>query len=70
MQREISERLTPEQRIKYEQLNKEMRERAKKAMPDRKHRSGGSDGSKEGSDREKSPAGGSPSQSDKPTGGK
>ena len=30
MEREISEKLTPEQRVKFEQLNKEMRDRARK----------------------------------------
>jgi Spy/CpxP family protein refolding chaperone len=44
MQREISERLTPEQRVKYERLNRELRElresrekieREKRAKPDR-----------------------------------
>jgi len=34
MEREVSSVLTPEQIVKYEQLNKEMRERAKKVMPD------------------------------------
>lgn len=37
MEREISERLTPGQRLKYDQLNKEMRERVKKVVPDRNH---------------------------------
>ena len=41
MEHEISEKLTPEQRVKYEQLNKEMRERARKVMPDRNNRPGG-----------------------------
>lgn len=35
MEREISEKLTPEQRVKYDELNKEMRERAKKVMPEK-----------------------------------
>ena len=30
MEREISEKLTPEQRVKFEQLNKEMRERGRR----------------------------------------
>lgn len=38
MEREISAQLTPEQRTKFEQLNKEMRERAKKFSPERKNR--------------------------------
>jgi uncharacterized membrane protein len=44
MEREISEKLTPEQRSKFEQLNKEMRERAKRVMPDRKKRPPGPGG--------------------------
>jgi hypothetical protein len=35
MQHEISEKLTPEQLVKYEQFNKEMRERARRVMPER-----------------------------------
>ena len=35
MEREVSAKLTPEQRIKYEKLNKEMRERAKKVVPEK-----------------------------------
>jgi uncharacterized membrane protein len=35
MQREIAEKLTPEQRVKFEQMNKDMRERMKKFMNDR-----------------------------------
>ncbi len=38
MEREISEKLTPAQLVKYEQLNKEMRERAKKVVPDKNNR--------------------------------
>ncbi len=41
MQREIAEKLTPEQRTKFEQMNKEFRERARKFMPDRPVRPGG-----------------------------
>jgi len=41
MEREIAERLTPEQRIKFDQLNKEMRERAKRFTPDRQTGAGG-----------------------------
>jgi Spy/CpxP family protein refolding chaperone len=35
MQREIAGKLTPEQRAKFEQINKEMRERVKRFMNDR-----------------------------------
>ncbi|MEI6107168.1 MAG: hypothetical protein WCR49_09145 [Opitutae bacterium] len=35
MQREIAEKLTPEQRAKFEQMNKDMRERVKKFTNDR-----------------------------------
>jgi len=35
MEREVSEKLTPEQREKFDKLNKEMRERARKVMPER-----------------------------------
>lgn len=38
MEREISEKLTPEQVVKFEQLNKEMRERARKVMPEKNNR--------------------------------
>jgi len=41
MEREISEKLTPDQITKYEQFNKEMRERAKKAMPEKGKGPGG-----------------------------
>ncbi len=44
MEREVSEKLTPEQRIKYDQLNKEMRERAKKVMPEKNNRPSGPGG--------------------------
>jgi uncharacterized membrane protein len=44
MEREVSEKLTPEQRVKYEQLNKEMRERAKKVIPDKNSRPPGPGG--------------------------
>jgi uncharacterized membrane protein len=40
MEREIAEKLTPEQRTKFEQLNKEQRERVKKFMPERANRNG------------------------------
>ncbi|MEO6994935.1 MAG: hypothetical protein ABI273_15105 [Lacunisphaera sp.] len=44
MQHEISAKLTPEQLVKYEQFNKEMRERAKRVMPERFGRSPGPGG--------------------------
>ncbi len=44
MEREISEQLTPEQRTKFEQLNKEMHERARKFMPDGPNRGFGPGG--------------------------
>ena len=40
MEREIAEKLTLEQRTKFEQLNKEQRERVKKFMPERANRTG------------------------------
>jgi hypothetical protein len=48
MEHEISEKLTPEQLIKYDQLNKEMRERARKVMPDRNNRPPGPGGPQPG----------------------
>lgn len=39
MEREVAEKLTPEQRVKFEELNRQMRERAKKLMPNRSNRS-------------------------------
>ena len=44
MEREISAQLTPEQRTKFDQLNKEMRERAKKFMIERRNRPAGPGG--------------------------
>ena len=38
MEREISQKLTPEQVVKFEMLNKEMRERAKKVVPEKNNR--------------------------------
>ncbi len=38
MEREISEKLTPEQRAQFEQMNKEFRERARRFMQDRQNR--------------------------------
>lgn len=36
MQREVAVLLTPEQRVKFDEFNREMRERAKKEMPNKK----------------------------------
>jgi len=44
MQREIREKLTPGQRAKYEQMNNEFRERARRFMPDRPNRGPGGPG--------------------------
>ena len=44
MDQEISAQLTPEQRAKFEQLNKEMRERARKFLPDHRMHPPGPDG--------------------------
>jgi len=41
MEREVAEKLTPEQRVKFEELNRQMRERAKKFMPNRANRQEG-----------------------------
>lgn len=38
MEREISEKLNPAQLVKFEKLNKEMRERAKKVVPEKNNR--------------------------------
>lgn len=38
MEREVADKLTPEQRIKFEELNRQMRERAKKLMPNKPNR--------------------------------
>jgi uncharacterized membrane protein len=38
MEREIAEKLTPEQRVKFEELNRQMRERARKFMPNKPNR--------------------------------
>jgi len=51
MQREISDQLTPEQRTKFEQMNKEMRERARKFMPEGPSRGPGSGGPRPGRDQ-------------------
>jgi hypothetical protein len=41
MEREISEKLTPGQRVKFERMNREFRERAKRFMQDRPGRAPG-----------------------------
>ncbi len=41
MEREVAEKLTPEQRVKFEELNRQMRERARKFMPNRPNRPDG-----------------------------
>jgi hypothetical protein len=38
MERDISQKLTPEQIVKFEKLNKEMRERARKVVPEKNNR--------------------------------
>jgi uncharacterized membrane protein len=74
MQREIAEKLTPEQRAKFEQMNSEFRERAKKFMQERQNRPpGGPGGPRFERDRER-PAGDSGQPPgvpppEKPTGG-
>lgn len=54
MEREVAEKLTPEQRVKFEELNRQMRERAKKLMPNRPNRPR-SEGGRPGGDRQTSP---------------
>lgn len=44
MEREIADRLTPEQRAEFEQMNKEFRERVKRFMQDRPNRPPGGPG--------------------------
>jgi uncharacterized membrane protein len=73
MEQEISAQLTPEQRAKFEQMNKEFRERAKRFMPDRQNRPAGPGGPRP---EQEPPAGepGKPSDGppppEKPPGGK
>jgi hypothetical protein len=73
MEREISEQLTPDQRIKFEQMNTEMRERARRFLPDRPNRLFGPGGLR--SERERpmgepgKPADEPPPPPDKPAGG-
>jgi len=55
MEREIAEKLTPEQRVKFEQFNKELKERAKRIMPERRNRPTG-----QHSDQERPPTGPGP----------
>jgi uncharacterized membrane protein len=66
MEQEVSEKLTPEQRVKYDQLNKEMRERAKKIVPERYNRPAGPGGPPTG-EPGKAPAESPPPE--KPAGG-
>jgi uncharacterized membrane protein len=72
MEREVSAKLTPEQREKFDKLNKEMRERARKVMLDRQKGLPGQGGPK--GDRERPPGEpgkppGDQSPPDKPPGG-
>ena len=41
MEREVADKLTPEQRVKFEELNRQMRERARKYFPGKSGRPGG-----------------------------
>jgi uncharacterized membrane protein len=58
MEQEISAQLTPEQRVKFDQLNKEMHERAKKFLPERRPHPEGPGGPR--SEREPPPPSGEP----------
>ncbi len=72
MEREISEKLTPEQRTKFEQMNKEFRERARRFMQDRPNRQNGSGGSHHGEHEQPADEPGQPrgeTPPDKPPGG-
>ncbi len=51
MEREISDKLTSEQRAKFDQMNKEFRERARKFMQDRMNRPPGPGGPRGNHDR-------------------
>ncbi len=71
MEQEVSAQLTPEQRVKYDQMNKEFRERARRFMPDRQNRPPGPGGPHPGRERpegepDKPP--GEPPPADKPPG--
>ena len=68
MEREIAEKLTPEQRTKFEQLNKEMRERVRKFMPERANRLGQPGGPRP--DRERPPGEPGKAPADQPPPGK
>ena len=52
MEQEIATKLTPEQRTKFDQLNKELRERVRRFLPDRKNRPQGGPGEPAGPDPE------------------
>ncbi|MBI3885439.1 MAG: hypothetical protein HY302_06885 [Opitutae bacterium] len=72
MQREISEKLTPEQRAKFEQMNKELRERAQRFFQEHGGRGGprhlGPDDGRDRPARER-PPGDKPPEAPKPSGG-
>ena len=51
MERDISQQLTPEQRVKFDQLNKETRERARRFMLERPNRLFGPGGPRPENDR-------------------
>jgi hypothetical protein len=61
MQHEISEKLTPDQIVKYEKFNKEMRERARRVMPEKTGHSPGT-GSPSSGDPGNSPGGRPPTK--------
>jgi uncharacterized membrane protein len=71
MEREISEKLTPEQRAKFEQMNKEFRERARRFMPEWPGRPPGPGGRRSPRDRppEEAPPTEKPSMEKPPGGG-
>lgn len=48
MEREVADKLTPEQQVKFEELNRQMRERAKKVMPNKPNRPRGEGSPPEG----------------------
>lgn len=51
MEREISDKLTPEQRVKFDQMNRDFRERARKFMQERMNRPPGPGGPRGDRDR-------------------
>jgi Spy/CpxP family protein refolding chaperone len=71
MEREISDKLTPEQRAKFEQMNREFRERTRRFMPDRQNRQSGPGGPRPERERPAGGPDGSPGTPppDKPPGG-